>query len=1069
MVWADDPNGNEVTVQEVRVSGNTMHSHLGLAGLGFGHGVQLLVGNNAKILGGVVENNTIENYLVSGIDITVGVNPPSADSAVDSIQVTNNRMTSTDGVGSEIAGITLVGQAPLQHNVYLNQIAINDNVVSKGFGNGIQMDFTAPNFGFVGLDNFTVDGNNIANLAVDLATHPDGPCGIEIRADGGDNHMIMTNFPQWDVQGIGQIRVTNNVVTRLARGLDIFIQGCLLCTGLDIDNNRFHGYGTNTYGPTADFLVRVFMFVNNGVPSLMKYFSFSGNSSELIEQDRQIDNVFLRFQGVSAEIVKITDNIINSSTHYGTSMGMHGRSVVLWHFGDANLDLVVKDVLIEGNLCGGGIAVRVDNASVKGLDVLANQITIPIIVDDVHKSHPLVVYIDSQKTSNRDVQRVALCNNSVTGGLDGIFFQSEDNELVEGIVIDGNRVADALRTGIMFLVDQEPSAAYYGQAVRNVKVTDNAITHFTGGSGLNGIVYAAGQTRTESFEVSRNQIYNAEDRAIWMMLGGHAAVASNHDRNIHVDDNVIDWCGTGATSVPLVEISTDPASLLSGADEISTVSMSRNSVANCGNDTGLVVFYLDLDPYGGGCYDVDVSGNMMTQITGQAKGTKIYGSGIEMDLPATYRLQVTDNIIEATGYDGNAGYGILLNWVGDCTLHGVNVTRNSIKCDTDNITAGIRFNTHDADFEIQNVRIAENQIEADSPEECYYGIHWNGKSGATAYTGYYESIVIENNNITNFKNGIRFDQCDGGYQHSNVAGRNSSTSHNKVQDCSIRGIYWANGGPGAKGGNTHGLLVNHNSVITSYDSVIDSGPTAYMIDVSLGRGQWLYTGKANIHMVSVDFNHCYFTSPDPGVMPNWGGIDLTAGFIDATNLATPIPTAMSTTSINGNHVRNVGHSGIHFRTTSWMEVSDQTVTEMGHAQQCTVSNNVVRCGGTIDLLEGLIWIECVWATLRGFTFQGNNVRHTMDSSSAYGIHFETDYNTASSIPQNKNNWAWNVQGNIAACDSGRASTKTSWDGGIKPEEGVVVGNQNEDNNIPADDFEGLNFDFGGPHALNLKM
>ena len=459
-----------------------------------------------------------------------------------------------------------------------------------------------------------------------------------------------------------------------------------------------------------------------------------------------------------------------------------------------------------------------------------------------------------------------------------------------------------------------------------------------------------------------------------------------------------------------------------------------------------------------------VSRNVLTEDKATSVAFFLYGAGIEMDLPKTHRLQVNENIIDVSGFSGTGvGYGINLNWVGDCNLESVSISDNAIRADSSDVYAGIRLKTVQADFEIESVSITGNQIVSKDPEESYCGIFWVGDSAAGVYTGYFESVVIDNNSITNFKQGLRFEQCSNGFEQINMSMRNCSVSHNKIQDCNLRGLWWSNGALGGFGGNCHGLLVNSNSIITGYDTIWapTSFPPAYMINVWLGRGPGSFGGKCNIHQISVDQNHCYFTSPvtDPAPLPSqWGGITLEAGFSDAIDPFDVTNTACSTVSINENHVRNCGIDGILFEPLGVMNISAQNViTEIGSVQQASVSNNIVRTG-QLRPGYGLIRLELTWSVLRGFTMHGNNVRHDTDDNSAIGIRVDASGNApAVDAPNNKNNRAWSVQGNIALAPSSGGACSASWTANILPVDGSVMGNTNENCAVAANNFSGVNW------------
>ena len=1065
-VLATDDN-LDVSIRTVSVSGNTIYSQNGPAGEGFASGIIVMSGSRAIVSGVTIENNSIKCYLGQGISLMVGEAVAAGPSVLDTVQVRNNTMRSMNNTTSapNVAGIYLWANTSDANDVMVHQVLIDGNTVETSWGQGICMDTAASSTGKLGLDDIAITSNTCDYLQFD---HPMGACGIQWTLDGGTDESVVSNYPTWDQDGVCNVVIADNNFMRVPRSLHLLGVDCRRYSKFAIDNNRFHGTGSNHLS-SEDYLCLIDLGISDSDNAIVaEFWSISGNHMEVDigSSAREVNCFRLRTENTKHKVLQVQDNTMNAAT--GLTFGEHGKS--FWFYSDCDVSIAadMADVLFEGNVFGGGLTVEGWTVSPRGIDILANQISIPILDDDTTASIPIFVTMNTLKSNNYHTERVSICNNSVAGGLYGILFNSMDIETIEGVVIDGNRVADPHTTGIAFWIDRQPLTGFFGDYCRNVKITDNTVTHFTGGDPgaiLNGIAYRAGQCKTESLEVSRNQVYNAEERGILLALGGKASTPDgNFDRNIHVDDNVIDHSGRGDTGYPIIEVSADTTSALQQGDWIGPLSVSGNTISNCGNDSGITVVYTDLSAWGAGCTDVVVSRNVMTEDKATSFVPPVYGAGIEMDLPKTHRLQVSENIIDVTGFAGTGyGYGINLTWVGDCNLESVSISDNAIRADGVDVYAGIRLKTVQADFEIESVYITGNQIMSRDPEESYCGIFWVGDSAAGVYSGYFESVVIDNNSITNFNQGLRFEQCSSGFEQINMSMRNCSVSHNKVQDCNLRGLWWSNGALGGYGGNCHGLLVNSNSIITGYDTIWapTSHPPAYMINVWLGRGPLSFGAKNNIHQISIDGNHCYFTSPvtDPSPLPSqWGGIWLATGFMNM--IASPYTnTACSTVSINENHVRNCGTDSIRFEPQGLMNVNAQNeITAIGKVQQASVSNNIVR-SGQVEPGYGLIRLELTWCVLRGFTMHGNNVRHDTDDNSAIGIKVDASGNApAASCPDNSlNNRAWSVQGNIALAPSGGGACRADWTANILPINGSVMGNTNENCAIAANDFNGGNW------------
>jgi hypothetical protein len=200
------------------------------------------------------------------------------------------------------------------------------------------------------------------------------------------------------------------------------------------------------------------------------------------------------------------------------------------------------------------------------------------------------------------------------------------------------------------------------------------------------------------------------------------------------------------------------------------------------------------------------------------------------------------------------------------------------------------------------------------------------------------------------------------------------------------------------------------------------------------------------------------------VIPEWAGIGVECGWVKKEAGIYAVPTAMSTLSTNGNHIRNVG-MGIKWDFLSMWTVGGQYIIDsVGSGSNVTLSDNVIRCQDAIKDESGLLWVSLIGCVLQGFTLQGNNVRHRATGSTYYGIHVSTDYGTGQSFAANKNNMKWSVQGNVALAPSGGGSCKASWDNGARPEEGSVMGNINEDCADPNNDFSGTNWQLDGAPA-----
>jgi hypothetical protein len=1083
---------HQIKLLDTTVRGNTINSTDGLTGDGFGFGVSIFAGSHVGISGCSIENNAISSFLVLGIQVSLLNAAPQGDVEMRNLRIRGNTVQSMGSVGP-IAGIAIEQHARTSFSSKLSKVSIEGNTVERGWGNGISINAiaTTATTGFVGLDTVTVSGNLVNKVQSAVAL---GAVGIEIRLRGGDQERVFTGADlsaPWSKEGVQDITVKDNIITDVTRNIDLDSEDCLSCTRLAVDNNEGWGNGTDNLGPTGDFLSRIqFSLTDNTHRQDISAVSVSGNKMMLSAQTRQVDNLNLRFHNADVSVLSVQDNLLNATTGAG-GPAYHGRAIYLQNPCSTTLVapfLRCREVFLSGNVVGGGIHLNAVNSDPSDVNVSANQVVIPLqdTPSGLVRAIPLHLQFDGGTgTTGHQATSISVKDNALAGGTIGCFIQYDDMN-GETLCVEGNRVNEPLAAGIVLQVDQDIGTAT--TYLRQVGITGNFITrNLNTVSGI-GIWYQAAKALSQSFEVSRNQIYRQAERAIFLQLGGESpgipGFTINLDRNIQVDDNQIESCNTDAGALPVIEVSIDPKADVSSA-AVTAFSISGNAITNSGGLDGVTGIYAALAAYKE-AEMLRFSNNVVSpQVGGFGVG---YGAGIEVELPETNIVSIDNNQMEIMGFQpATTGLGIGVHFL-DSKAQEVSISGNSILL-FDEADYGIRIRSGDqSNMSILAMSISGNQIAA-TAGTAIYGIHWIGEDGAGDLSGTIEGVQINDNTITDLKTGVWVVQSENGMAHNNLYLKSCAMDGNSVTDCTLDGLKWACGGAGGRAGNTHGFSASRNSVITQYLNTSGTQPFYGhpLVRVELGHGL-LGVGSANVHQVSVDGNHCYITTADQGDVC-WSGVILEMGVVD--NAAGLSPSIASTISVSNNHVRNVALVGIGFIAEGWMtiDVPQNEVTGISRVRTCTVSDNIVSMssvqetqGGATSERNGGILLRVLNATLDQFLFQGNAIRGFTEQSDRHLLNIWSEvtgvpapYSLKAGLMHEVLTFQGNSIINNNQSGTARDCIKVDWlkGTGFVPDKGIVTNNINSETNTVTMNFDDAEWIFNGAHfhsaASNVKI
>jgi hypothetical protein len=1087
VVLEDDLFGAEIS--DLAIRGNTIAEGTSEVGIG----VQVFVGSRGMVSGCGIEDNSVTNYLVTGIGVLLQGPTPTQDCGMYNLRIRGNSVT-PDNVTGPLAGIYVQAGAATAFSSVLAGVTIEDNSVHPGWGNGIVLDCVASTAttGLLKLDKVAITGNRVLGLQ---KTGTSGAAGIYIGLTGGLSTAIRTGYQNlipWQQVGVQDIRVTDNFITYVDQAIVIKGKDVGACEQLTVNNNQCEGRGTNIPNPLEDYLSLI-SFVMDDVPTGLQTFSaisVSGNSMIIGQQDRQIDNLKVVFENAELSVLSMQDNTLNAMTATSSGPGFHGRALHLHLPVEAAVPVgrSCKEMVINGNVLGGGIHVLVEHSDPTNVDVSSNQVVIPEVDGDAQKTTCILLQFDGKDQAHAATS-VSADNNSVSGGALGVCVQYDDMKS-ETLCVRGNRVTDAFSEGISVLVDQGSGSTTDYQ--REISITGNTVARNSNGDSRVGIFYKAGTAPTQALEISGNQIYNQDMRAIHCFLGGDVTpvgtLTENMDRNIQVRDNTIDYCGKDASALPIIAVEVDGAASVSTA-VLSAFSISGNTISNSGYTSRNIAIYVDLSPYAGAkelCFD----GNILSPelLKSKAQVPSGYGSGIELDLPETTGLSIDNNVMGIYGFTGDptAGCGIYVSFL-DCQAHGVSISGNVMHLEHV-ARYGIRIRTGATrTMSIKTMTISDNQISAVADDEIYCGIHWVGEDGAGDYSGTIEGVQVIDNTITDLKTGVWVIQSDNGMAHNNLYLKSCAMDGNAVTDCKLDGMRWTCGGIGGRAGNTHGFSASRNSVITQYLNTSGAQPHYGhpMVLVELGRGLWADIGSSNVHQVSVDGNHCYITTADQGDVC-WSGVILEIGIVEYTG-AEFVPHTASTISVSNNHVRNVALVGIGFIVDGCMtyDGGNNVVTGVSRVRTCTVSDNIVSMsntqetqGGAATERNGGILLKFLSATLDQFQFQGNAIRGADPQGDRHLLNIwgeVTGVPAPNSLPTSMMHEVLTFQGNsvINNGQSGlaRDCIKVNWmTGGAPavPDKGIVTNNINSETQDPAMSFDGAEWIFTGAHFHSLS-
>lgn len=1082
-----DDGAVKAKFQDLSVSRNTIHSVDGPLGNGFAKGIYVTAGSHGLVSGLKIEGNSVENYSETGIHYQTGTAAPVGDSTSTHITVRDNALASMGADGPTAAiYFTVTGGATVE--TFLHQVLVEGNTVESSWGHGIFFlaSAAAGVGGKVGIDDIAVVGNTIDYLKTDDAG---GGIGLAMTLNGGVDERVFTGFPFWTDPGVSNVVIADNNFVRVGRAFSFDGTDLTVYSRFSITNNRWEGTGSNNLGPNGDYLCRVTTSLTDDTHTMtLVNWAINGNNCTLSPQDRQVDNWRFLTENANFSVLSVQNNEINAMG-VDANPNQHGHS--FYYFGQNQKNGAVstahKETHISGNTFGGGFYWEQRNSSLYTMDIHGNQITVPVVDADSPLLVPLLVWQNGYDVDGLRLQSLNIRENTLAGGTHGCLLMVDDSQENEFITISGNVIQDARLFGVLVNVDQNAGVSYHSDFMRNLLIDGNVIGN-PGGNTVNaatGIRYAAGQAATQTFGITNNQVYNQDLQAIACYFGGSQAVlAGNFDRNITIEDNNLDTCGYNDSALPLISLEVDPAQTIGINDDISSISVSSNTLSNCGTALGSIGVYVDFADYGI-CEDLRVDNNTMTLPTGSTPNPARLGSCVELDLPSVQRLSVSHNHLRCRGFDGTEGYGVFIQFYrgvepssSNPGIAGVTLDSNTITLSED-AEAGICWKVlATEDMQLRDFSVSNNQIRARTANVIPTGILWSGEDGAGDYSGYLQNVHINSNIISGLKTAVFVNQSDVTMLHSRLLLRNCAMDDNSVYECSINGLVWKNGDESGNSGNIHGFSASRNQVTTSRhgDQATAGNP---MVGVFFGRGWLSGTGSCNIHSVSVDDNQCYLTTADDA-LTEWTGIhvQLAAQNNDGGG---PTPSNMSTISVDRNHIRNVGYNGIDFDLQGWFTQDAQNrLDDVTKCRNVSCSGNVIAGGTTqvSSIHRGLLRIHLENAVLQAFTLHGNNVETNVDGPGCALVVHTTYLPVNPPLSVNDDNQYWSVQGNVMIHkDGGGQDVIDVIEGSLgnagwnynPPVQGTVMGNLNTDDSNAADNFSGAYWTFGGTNIQTNNL
>lgn len=1056
-LYADDV-ANDTRLRETSVRGNSIHSVGGPSGDGLGSGVFMDVGSNSEVDGIAVENNTIESYITTGVGATIGATNPVGNTEALNLRIRGNSSSSLDNFGA--GGVVVAARTSLTFDTTLAFLSIEGNTTEGGWGSGVYVQLNAKNAttGSLKVDGIDIVGNRAYNL------QPFGSIGAGVFMDVEGQQTtgnIFTTSPGYNDPGISNIRIVDNHTTNMQTGIDINGLDCFGWQRVTISGNQCSGYGTDT--GTNDYLCRFLSNLTFNSTQDLGHFSITDNAFEVdTAQDRKVIGLFMDMKNPNLQVLSVQNNTINS-TGPNAVPASQAPAVSINATGGTGGGLTCQEWMISDNLLGGPLEIVARETDIETLDVVSNQITLPVLDSGATVLNALNILVDGNGVAGFQSNNLSFDDNTLKGGTGGAVLAFNDMD-IETLSMSRNNVEDAFLNGISIAFDGVETGF-----TRNICVTDNKIaSNSTTGGSATGLFYVS-EGATQSFEVTGNHVYNQDVQAIKCLFGGTASVVgTNTDRGIILENNVIDLSGASAAALPIIELGVNPASDVSIA-AISTVSVSGNTLANCGNNlTGNTGIYVDFAPYQS-AIDLRFDDNTTTQSSGIVFNRM--GSGIELDLPVTLRLSASRNQLRLRGFDGGAteAYGIYLQCL-DSVLHGVSLDDNIITI-SDDADGGIRLRVLGADdMDIEDMSISRNQIRSTEDDRTNYGIRWSGEDGAGDYVGKYANVHIDDNTTTLCRIGVYVDVSDTDDLHTSLEMVNCSADRNSIQDCRLHGVYWRNGGYSGNGGRTWGFSACDNQVVTSFLSESTSSIASFMVGVFLGKSP-TSTGASNIHAVSVDRNHCYLTVSDDN--EKWSGV-----FVEASPTSTS--NTVSTLSLDQNHVRNAGVNAVNLQVRGVQSTSGQgEIDGITKAITVSVSGNLIEGSSQqwdpANDNQGLLRIEGFLAVYQGLTVHGNNVRVRFATGCGLMMAFGSILaNPANSGVQNSH---WSVQGNTIRGPENQDLIVPDWGSivapGIKetgrPTNSSVSQNINDTCTNPVDNFNGTNWDLDGYDGTGVNL
>ncbi len=1063
-LYVEDELGNEQILRETSVRGNTIHSVGGPSSDGVGAGVFLDAGSNASADGIAIENNTVESYISTGVGAQIGSATPVGDSRASNIRFRGNSMSSLDNFG--VAGVFIGARSDSTFDTTVHVLSVEGNTTEGGWGTGVtfQLDAKTATTGVINADGIDIVGNRAYNLQP-FGSVPAAGVYLDIEGQPTTGN-IFTASPGYATPGISNLRIVGNHATNVQTGIDIKSLDCLGWQRLTVTGNQCFGSGTDT--GVDDYLCRFVSDLTAVATATQNigHISIADNAFEVdTSQDRSVIGLAMDMRNPNLSVLSVQNNSINS-TGPNAVPASQAPAVSIKATGGAG-SLTCQEWVISGNLLGGSLDIAATEVEIETLDVVSNQVTLPVLDAAAPTLNALNIVLDGNAAAGLQSNNLSFDDNTLKGGTGGGVLDFNDMD-IETLSMSRNTVEDAYLNGI--------SLAFEGVETgwtRNISITSNKIaSNSTSGSSATGISYISAGV-TQSFEVTGNHVYNQDVQGIKCLFGGEAGIAgTNTDRGIILENNVIDVVGNSGASLPVIELGVNPASDVSLA-AISTVSISGNTLANCGSTAGTTAIYADLAPYQS-AIDVRFDDNTTTQAGGLVS-TRL-GNGIELDLPTTTRMSVSRNQLRLNGFAAGLteAYGVYLQCL-DSTLSGISLDDNIITINSD-ADGGIRLRVlGSSDMSIEDMSISRNQIRSLTDSEANYGIRWSGEDGAGDYVGKYVNVHIDDNTVTSCRNGIYVDVSDDDDLHTSLDLINCSADRNSIQDCRLNGVYWRNGGYSGNGGRAWGFSACDNQVVTAYSSEAASFINSFMVGVFFGKGP-AQPGGSNIHAVSVDRNHCYVvaTSGPPAVTgEKWSGV-----FVEAA--PTSVSNTVSTLSVDQNHVRNAGTNAVNLQVYGVVSTNGQgDIDGITKVITASVSGNLIEGAGTQwdpnNSNKGLLRIEGFLSVYQGLTVHGNNVRVRSDGGCALMMAFGSIIaNPASSSVQNSH---WSVQGNTIRGDNNVDLIIPNWgpiiapgtEGAGMPTNSSVSQNINDNDLSGADNFNGTNWALAGYDGTGVNI